>query len=345
MPAARRARGGCSRSGRRARPTRRADRRALVRCCSPTAWRHQARPRGRPALRGAGVAAAGGGVAVAAAAGVARRAVRTGLVGGVRARRHAARRRASTATTRGWTTETGSGSTSESDGTRFAWDHKYGPIDWPRDGTPAARRCAPTSRTTGRPRRSTTSTGCAGSTRTPRSARATRGARFPSRSGRRWNEEDPVHGARASERAGGRRRNAVFRGGRRVARSPRSPTARSGCSTRLREGDSYRVYAYVPDPSAARCAPRRRTTPSGSGRTPAFDLPRARPVRAAERPVTEAERARSFSRRLTTLATVRGGETLPRADERPRARRVAIRRRRTGSRAASRRASRPPTTS
>ena len=139
--------------------------------------RDRARP-GRAAPARAGAAAAGGGLAVAAAPAAARGAARRPRWWRASACSRCRWPPRSTATAPGGTTTPGAGSASGKAVT-FDWTHEYGPLDWPRDGHDAAERRSRTGRTTGRRRRSTPSTGCAGSARGAERQRAS-GRRSPS---------------------------------------------------------------------------------------------------------------------------------------------------------------------
>ncbi|MBJ7330012.1 MAG: transglutaminase domain-containing protein [Solirubrobacteraceae bacterium] len=183
-------------------------------------------------------------------------------------------------------------------GQRFFWDHRYGPMDWPRDGTEVLR------------------------------VRASRGSYWKAEAlsefdGVRWrrdrgSEDLALDTEIARDRSDWRTRLRVtvgemtseeFIGAGTVLsidKSPRQPVQSAPGEFRvddrpLRRGNTYEVEAYVPRPTAREMAAATTAYPSYVS----DDLIVNVPQRAPGRPVTEVQFA-SFGAPTATLATVDG---------------------------------------
>ena len=176
----------------------------------------------------------------------------------------------STASGPGGTTARGPGSGTARTIT-FDWTHRYGPLNWPRDGT-TLLNVKSDARTTGRRRRSTRFDGLRWMRGRDRATRPRRRA-GPAPPRRRplgllrvepqVGRDAPLHGSLAVHRACSWSAGTpyVIRGRR--AGLDRGATARPSWPTPLKQGDSYTVSTYVPEPVAGRRCAGARAAPAG----------------------------------------------------------------------------------
>ncbi len=177
---------------------------------------------------------------------------------------------------------------------RFDWNHSYGPLDWPRDGTTllnvkSARPHYWKVETLDRFDGLRWVRAAQAAHDAPRRARAAADGRLGATS------MEPALG-RASSTSRSARCERPHRGrghGRQVdgrGRPSRSPTGPALVGEPLEEGDTYRFTAYVPDPTPAD-ARRARRTASGAAAVHRVGLPRRGRPRSTRR-ATAARRSR-----------------------------------------------------
>ena len=199
----------------------------------------------------------------------------------------------------------------KSGGTRYAWDHQYGPIDWPRDGTPLLDF------------RSRESHYWKAETldhfdglrwiHSNLNSNTGPGGELPQPLNPRWIEDIRVTVRRLRSELIVAAGTPLFVDGDKVTRSSADGTTRVMDSP-LERGDTYRVRAYVPDPTARQMRRAPRAFPEQMRPYTAFTLPTRRQSGLRDDPVTETDRSRIFTRR--TVAPPFAGAGLSPADER-----------------------------
>jgi protein-glutamine gamma-glutamyltransferase len=196
-------------------------------------------------------------------------------------------------------------------GTTFAWDHSYGPMTWSRTGTKllAVRSSEPhywkaetLDRFDGLRWMHSESAFRAG----------TAPQDIPEPIRQRWNEQITVSMRRLTSKvvigAG-----TVYRvdSDRATAVEP-DGTVRI-LDTPLRQGDSYKVYAYVPDPSAAEMRAAPKAYPDRLASYTYFDLPSAGQTGLRRTGISERDRVELVDER--TIQPLAPNQPLPRAEE------------------------------